>query len=374
MTRNYLYFASAILLLFLGGCADKTENKFSAPAVKVGVVAAEKGTIEMRLHVSGPLRFIAHTTVSSEVSAQVKSILVEDGQAVKQGQLLLVFDDIKINENAIHAASTLQKNESALAFHKAEFEKNEKLFKSGSVSQSVYDQKFSAYETSRAQVEMDRAIFAKAMEDMKRTRVKSPILGRISKRYVERGDWVSEGGRLFQVSDYTKIYLEARLSDIDLAKLPMKGIYEDGIDAEVGVDAYPGRVFPGRLTYIEPVADEYSLFEIRIHMDNPDMKLLQGMFARAAIIFNTLDNVLRLPRSALLDPVRNHDHNTVFVVNPEGKAVFTRIKIGMTNRRYAQVLEGLSEGDVVVVRGKEILSDGHAVEPKDLSGEPPSQK
>jgi len=373
MTRDYLYLGLMILLVILAGCSKKQENKISAPAVKVGAAAAEKGPIKMRLHVSGPLRFIGHTTVCAEVSAQVKSIPVEDGQAVDQGKLLLVFNDTKINENAIHASSTLQKDIAALAFSKTEFDKNQKLFKSGSISQSVFDQKFSAYETSRAQVEMDRAILAKAMEDMKKTRVKCPIKGRISKRYVDRGDWVPEGGKLFQISDYSRIYLEARVSDMDLAKLPMKIIHEEGIDAEVRVDAYPRRVFKGKLSYIEPVADEHNLFEIRIHMKNPEMTLLQGMFARAAIIFDTLDGVLRVPRSALLDPVRDHDRNSVFVVSPDKKAIFTRVKIGITNRIYAEVLEGLNEGDVLVVKGKEILSTGHSVDPSDIPGKASSR-
>lgn len=367
MIRDCPYLALMIILLVLTGCAKKQENKISTPAVKVGAASAERGAIKMRLHVSGPLRFIGHTTVCAEVSAQVKAILVEDGQAIDQGQLLLVFNDTKINENAIHASSTLEKDIATLDFNKAEFEKNEKLFKSGSISQSVFDQKFSVYETSRAQVEMDRAVLAKAMEDMKKTRVKCPIRGRISKRYVEKGDWVSEGGRLFQISDYSRIYLESRVSDLDLAKLPIKDIYKEGIDAEVRVDAYPSRVFKGKLSYVEPVADEHKLFEIRIYMENPEMTLLQGMFARAAIILDKLNDVLRIPRTALLDPVRNHDHNSVFVVTQDKKAVFTRIKIGITSRTYAEVLEGLKEGDLLVVKGKEILSTGYTVDPSDVT-------
>jgi len=369
MTRDYLYLGLMVLLLIFAGCSEKRETKPPAPAIKVGVAPIEKGTIEMRLHVSGPLRFIGHTTVSAEVSAQVKSILVEDGQAVNQGQLLLVFNDTKINENAILAASTLQRDEAVLAFNKAEYEKNLKLFKTGSVSQSVHDQKLSAYETSRAQVEMNRAVLAKAMEDMKKTRVKSPIKGRVSKRYVDKGDWVSEGGKLFQISDYSKIYLEAHLSDIDLAKLHIKKIYEEGTDAEVHVDAYPRRVFKGRLTYIEPVADEHNLFEIRIYMDNSEMALLQGMFARGKITFDTLKDVSRIPLTALLDPVRTHDQNTVFVVGPDNKAVLTKVKIGTVNRVYAEILEGLKKGDMVVVKGKEVLTAGHTVDSRDVSGE-----
>lgn len=80
---------------------------------------------------------------------------------------------------------------------------------------------------------MDRAALAKAKEDLNETRVKAPIAGRMSKRYVEKGDWVSAGGKLFRISDYQKIYLEAHVSDLDLAKLDVRKILKEGVDAEV---------------------------------------------------------------------------------------------------------------------------------------------
>ncbi|MBM4328453.1 MAG: efflux RND transporter periplasmic adaptor subunit [Deltaproteobacteria bacterium] len=362
MTPFHLSFGVMAALLLVGGCSGKKESKPPAPPTKVGVATVERAPIERSLHISGPLRFTANTTVSAEVAAQVKSIVVQDGQAVEQGQLLLVFDDVTINENAIHAASTLQKDEATLAFLKGEYEKNLKLFEKGSVSHTMHDQKLSELKASSAQVEMDRAVLAKAMEDMKRTRVKSPVKGRISKRFVEKGDWVTVGGKLFQVSDYSKIYLEAHLSDVDLAKLDLREVFRSGQDAEVYVDSYPGKVFNGRLTYIEPVANEQKLFQVRIYMDNPEMTLLQGMFARGRITYDTLKDVLRIPLAALLDQIRNNEQNSVFVVGPDQKAVLTRIKLGTTNRQSAQVLGGLEEGQLVVVNGKEILTSGQLVE------------
>ena len=97
-------------------------------------------------------------------------------------------------------------------------------------------------------------------------------------------------------------------------------------------------------------------------MDNPEMRLLQGMFARGRITYDTLKDVLRIPIAALLDQIRNNDNNSVFVVGPDNKAALTRIKLGTTNRQSAQVLEGLSEGQLVVVKGKEILTSGQLIE------------
>ena len=348
---------AAVLLTFLG-CSKQEEHKPKAPPIKVMAIRAERGDLAKRLHVSGPLKFIANTTVSAEVAAQVKSIEVSDGQAVNQGQVLLTFDDTKIKQTAIHAASTLQKDEAILLFHKTEYEKSLSLYKSGSVSQTAHDLKFSTYQSSLAQVAMDKATLEKAKEDLKKTKVRAPITGRISKRYVERGDWVNEGGKLFQISDYRKIYLEAHISDLDLAKLDVKKVLHEGVDAKVIVDSYPGRVFSGKLSYVEPVANEGRLFEVRIYLDNQEMLLLQGMYGRGWVVYDKMKSVLKIPLAALLDQVRNNERNRVFVVDGQNKAQITKIKIGTSNRNYADVQEGLKEGDLVVTRGKEVLTTG----------------
>ncbi|MBI5571370.1 MAG: efflux RND transporter periplasmic adaptor subunit [Desulfomonile tiedjei] len=348
----------AILILGLSGCAEKRDRKPPMPPMKVGVSTVEQGDFDRSLHVSGTVQFIANTTVSAEVSAQIKSIEVSDGQAVERGQVLLVFDDTKIKETANHASSALKKDEATLAFNRAEWEKNVMLLQSQSISQLVFDQKLANYQNALAQVEADKALLAKAMEDLNKTQVTSPIKGRLSKRYVEKGDWVSEGGKLFQVSDYTKSYLEAYLSDLDLAKLDVRKALSEGLDAEVGVDSYPGKVFKGSLKYIEPVANQSRLFQIRIYVDNPDMAILQGMFARGRIVYESIPGTVMVPVTALLGQLRNNQYNTVFLVDNEKKAALTRVKVGANNRRYAQVLEGLNPGDAVVVQGKEILNTG----------------
>lgn len=347
-----------VLLLVVQGCSRTPQKKPPPPPLSVVVASVERGDLEQQLDVSGALQYIANTTVSAEVSAQVKDIPVEDGQKVEEGQLLLVFDDTKIKETSIQTASNLKKNEALLEYAKSEWEKNQGLLKSGAISQTVYEQKLSAYQNSEAQVEADRSALAKAMEDLKKTRVKSPIVGRLAKRYIEKGDWVTEGGKLFLISDYRKVYLEAAVSDVDLAKLNIKKVLKDGLDAEVTVDSYAREVFSGRLTYIEPVANEARLFHIRIYLANPEMMLMQGMFARGRIVVHNKEGILRIPVTALLDQIRNNDFNTVFAVDKDRKAVLTRVKVGANNRRFAEVLEGLNQGDFVVIGGKEVLTTG----------------
>lgn len=366
MNFGRMAIALMLALLIFTACAQKEEKKPAPPPMKVGAAKVDKGNIEQVLDLSGSLSFVANTTVSSEVSAQVKSIEVQDGQAVEEGQLLLVFDETKIKETANQAAANLQKDDATLTYNKIDWEKNQELYRSNSISQTQYEQKLANYQNSLAQVEADRAVLAKAMEDLKKTRVKAPISGLLSNRYVERGDWVSEAGKLFMISDHRKVYLEAFLSDIDVGKLNVKRIITDGVDGEVTVDSYPGKVFRGKLTYIQPVANVGRLFQVRIYLDNPEMLLLQGMFARGRTVFKVVPDVVRVSLESLLEQIRENDRNSVFVVDPEKKAVLTRIRIGSTDPKFAQVLEGLKRGDTVVVQGKEILSSGQPLEPTEI--------
>jgi membrane fusion protein (multidrug efflux system) len=354
-----------LMPLLLLGCGQKVDKKPPPPPIKVGVVTARTGDLVQTLEVSGTLHFVANTVVSSEVAAQVSSLAVRDGQPVKQGQVLLKFDDSTIRAAADQARGNLQKDQATLAYNKAEWEKNLPLLKSGAISQSAYDQKFSLYQTSLGQVEGDKAALTKALEDLKHTVVKAPIAGLLSDRYIEKGDWVSTGGKLFQISDYSVVYLETFLTDREVAKLNMgKVILEgDGVQAEVRVDSLPQKTFKGRIRYIQPVTNQNQLFQVRIYIDNKSMELFQGMFARAQIAIKRIPNVLRVPIDALLDQIRNGQSNTVVVVDKHQQARVTQVKIGATDEDYAQVVEGLQPGEQIVVEGKEVLVTGQPLQP-----------
>lgn len=357
--------AALLLTLFLMvGCGKKQEKRLPPPAIKVGATTVETGDIIQSLSMSGNLHFIADTTVSSQISAQVKTIDVRDGQPVTKGQTLLTFDDSIIRAVADQARGTLQKNEALQALGKVDLEKNMPLVESGAISQLTYEQKLSAFKTAQGQVEADKGALNKALEDLKQTVVTTPITGVLSNRFVEKGDWVSTGGKLFQVSDYTTVYLETYLSDKDVAKLNFGKLIHEGqvIEAEVMIDSLPGKKLEGRIGYIQPVTNLNQLFQVRIYIENPDLKLLEGMYARGRVLVNRIPDVVRIPIGALLEQVRTNESNSVVRVDKNNRAEITRIRIGVTDNLFAQVLEGLTPGDLVVIEGKEVLSNGQTLE------------
>lgn len=367
MVRQVLTIMTVLVALF-SGCGQKQEKRLPPPPIKVGVATVDKGDLEHALDVSGNLQFMANTTVSSEVAARIKSLEVRDGQRVQKGQDLLVFDDSIIRALVDQARGNLQKEEATLAFTKTEWEKNSPLLQSGAISQSTYDQKLSVYQNAVGQVEAGKGALAKATEDLKNTVVKAPITGLLSCRHVEVGDWVSVGGKLFQLSDYTTVYLQAFMTDKDIGKLNVDQVVRQGvgIDAQITADPFPEQTFVGKLGYVQPVMDQNRLFEVRIYIKNDDMKLLQGMFARGRIVAKRIQDVVRVPISALLERVRNDQANAVVLVGEEDKAELKQVRLGSIDALHAEVIDGLKPGDRVVVSGKEVVNSGQPLKPMEV--------
>lgn len=364
--RTVLTLCACVGLLL--GCSGKeAPKKHSAPPVKVGVALVSIGNIEKPLILSGDLTFKADADIAARVSSQCATLDVVDGQFVKKGQTLITLDETEIRELANAARADLKKHEAAMEFAKTEWEKNKNLLKTSAVSPIEYDRRISEYHTAAAQVEVDKALLAKAEQDLKWTRVVSPIDGVLSCRWVEKGDWIARGQKLFEISDYSEIYLKAFLSDKDVARLKNATKEDLSIEAKVTVDAMPGKNFKGKITYIAPAARKGKVFEVRAYIDNPDMVLREGMFARAKIVPERIADVTRTPVAALLGKVRDNSANEVFVVDKENKVRLTMIVIGASDDNYAEVKKGLKEGDRVVVYGAEVLSAGTLVEPTNMA-------
>jgi RND family efflux transporter MFP subunit len=247
---------------------------------------------------------------------------------------------------------------------KIDMDKNAPLAKTGAISELTFDQKASAYQSTHGQVEADKGALAKAEEDLKNTVVVAPITGILSNRFVEVGDWAATGGKLFQISDYTTVYLETYLSDKDVAALDFSKVIQQGYggNAEITVDSLPGQKFEGKIGYVQAVVNQNQLFQVRLYIKNADLKLLEGMYARGRVLVNSIPNVIRAPLDALLNQIRHNEGNSVVKISKDNRAEITQIKIGATDDNYAQILDGLAPGDRVVTDGREILSTGQPIE------------
>ncbi|NNF25978.1 MAG: efflux RND transporter periplasmic adaptor subunit [Gemmatimonadetes bacterium] len=189
--------------------------------------------------------------------------------------------------------------------------------------------------------------------ELGRVTLSSPISGTMVARSASTGQWVEPSDQLAEVIDVRRLWLLASVYERDIRHV------EVGQPVLVDVRAYPGEVFPGTVQLVEATLDESSRSAgIRVELPNPDRRLKPGMFATARIT-GTHAHEARLLLAIPIAAVQEVDgHTSVFVLDDEGGFTLQRVHLGEQAGDFVEVLNGLSEGDEVVVNGSFVLK-GH---------------
>jgi multidrug efflux pump subunit AcrA (membrane-fusion protein) len=207
---------------------------------------------------------------------------------------------------------------------------------------------------AEAEVKRLQAKVQRLQEDVKKTTIRSPVSGFITRRYTEVGQWIELGGKVADVIDLREVLVRIPIHERDIAHLHV------GDTAAIGLDAFPDRVFTGHVKHIIPQADPASrTFPVKIAVSNtPDFALKAGMSARVRLQAGLAQPVVLVPKDAV---ARRATQQVVFVVQ-EQTAHMVPIKTGRAHAGWLEVLDdSLKPGDTVVITGNETLRDQAAV-------------
>jgi membrane fusion protein (multidrug efflux system) len=186
-----------------------------------------------------------------------------------------------------------------------------------------------------------------------RVPVESPIGGIVGMVYVDVGASVSPQTAVALVVNMDVVKVEINVVEKDLPRV------EAGQTAKIQVDAYPDEVFQGAVEWVSPVVDLASrTATAEILIPNADFRLKPGMFARIKILVDKRENVLLIPRDAL---IRENSSNYVFVVKDDNKVYRRKIETGLNENNTFEVVSGVSEGELVVTMGNTLLKEGDLV-------------
>lgn len=411
-----LVVAGPAALEFLPSFASKTD----ALAVRIAKVTARE--LVETVSAPGELDPGVKVDVSAEVSARILEIPFREGATVRQGEVIVKLDDRDLQASLLAQMARrdgerfrlrseqerLAGPTSQLANAKATLERQESLFKTGDVSRASLDdaiarvreleaaiaaarEGLSVIESSLAAAEAD---IDRARELLKKTTIMAPIDGQITELNAEPGELVvvgtmnNAGTRILTVADLATVRLKAKVAESDVARV------RAGQDATVRVNAYRDREFRGT---VERVAlsrgTEASFggsgatagsgsggwFKCEVSLDLPEGEtLLSGLAANVDIVVDRTNGLL-VPSQSLLEraaddlPAELAEHPlvdkvrrkaTVVFCMVEGKAVLRLVRTGPSNLSDTMIVEGLSEGDVVVTgpyRVLERLKDGDAI-------------
>lgn len=334
-----------------------------APVFAAGQVApVEVASVERRpvieaLDLTGTLTSPNTARLSPDVEGRLVAMNVDAGQRVQAGETLFRLDDELARLDLRQAVAAEQEAEAELADAERRHNEVQTLVQQQSFPESEARSLATRVERSRAILERRRAERARAAAMVERHTLKAPFDGVIASRNADLGERVDPDSDVLRLVAVDRLQLDLRV--------PQGYFGRVGRDTPVTVkiDALQNETFEASISRIVPVSDpEARTFLVRAYLDNSEGRMTPGMSARAALRIGTGRQGLVVPRDAL---IRYPDgRNVVWVARGEGgrRTVEERqVETGLSFDGNIEIVDGLSEGVSVVVRGNEILEQGQEV-------------
>lgn len=329
-----------IIATALTACGSKEIKQPQTTPVKVSVLQVQKSDIARELVYSGTIEPDNTAEIGFAVSGVVNNIAVEEGQLVKQGQLLASLDATEYSNALAIANAGLDQAEDM-------YTRLNTLYEKGSLPAKDYIE----IKTKLAQAKANKLISAKHIAD---SRLYAPITGIITARRIERGSAAAPGVPAFTIIKTDMVYAKVTVPESEV------GALKQGGSAMVFIPSLNDSA-TGKITIINPQADASSrTYSVKIKLNNQQGRLLPGMLAAINLHTGSTVSALTIPATSV---VRDADDITyVFIANAQHKAVRKRITVGaLTGKNDVVVTAGLNGGEQVVTAGHSNLKDGTAI-------------
>ncbi len=331
-----------VALAGLAACGGEspTVDEHEPTTVPVVVdVPAALPTMEKVLSL-GRLLAGSEVDLAFKVAGVVARIYVESGDVVEPGQVLAQLAAVEVDAQVLRA-------EEKLRMAARDLTRTRKLLGQGLVSQELFD-------NARANRDVAEADLQAAEFNRTYATIIASSAGRVLERLVEPGEMVAPGQPIVTVTEEAKQWqLRVSVPDRYALRLNSAGI------VQVGFDALPKRVFPGRISRIGGRADPATgTFDVDIAIEQPDLELRSGMIGRAELAAFSMEEGVTVPVTALVQA--NGDEGRLFVV-ADGKAALRSVRLGRLVGTTIAVLEGLAITDSVIVAGGTFVDHGQPV-------------
>jgi RND family efflux transporter MFP subunit len=319
--------------------AKKAAIKKEVPPVSVITLNLVSSRLEDKINLPGQVEPYEDVQIKAEVPGQVVKVLVEEGQAVKKGQVLIQLDDRDYR-------SRLERIEANYRLAKLAYDRTIALANKKVTSLSNLD-------TTEAQLKDIKAQVREAELALSRTRITSPICCLCNEINAKKGDFVSVGDPVARIIQIDPIKVVVGVPESDVAAV------FDLTQAEVIIEALEKYRVKGKKVFLSRQPRTLArLFDLELRVPNPEGRILPGMFARVELVKQVFNQALAVPLYAVIS---QSDEHIVFVEN-EGRAERRKIELGPLIGWQVQVTSGLSPGEKVIVVGHRLLDNGQEVE------------
>ena len=308
------------------------------PPLPVTVAEAREQQWRLRVSSVGSVTAVEGTVVCAEAEGVVREIKFQPGTLVRAGEELVRLD-VEVEEAQLRAA------EAAAEWARVSFKRAKELVAARSISQAEFDSADSTLKQANAQADNLRAVIAKKT-------VRAPFAGKLGIRRISVGQFLAKGSPVVSLQSLDPVYVEFSLPQQRLGELA------EGLKVAVASDAYPGHLFEGEVTAVNPDIDPATRnVRVQATLANADHRLRPGMFISADLILPRSEKVLFIPESAVLHAPFG---DSIFVVE-EGQARADGVKLLVAQQRFVRL--GARQGDFVVATagvkaGERVVSTG----------------
>ncbi len=323
----------------------------SARTPTVEVARVELAHLTDDAQAVGSLRSRQSVVLRPEVSGRVTELNFRDGDRVRRGQLLVQLDDQL-------PLAQLQQAQAELSIAQANHKRNQELVAQNFISQRSVDESAANLQVAQAKLALARATAA-------RLRIVAPFDGIAGIRNISVGDYLKDGADIVNIEDMDAIFVDFRLPE------RFQGRIRRGQTALVDLDALPGRRYAAVVQAIDPLLDANGRsVGIRACIDNRQLQLRPGMFARITAVFGERDNARVIPEEAIV-PQAGRQFVIRLVDGPDQDTKIAQrveVKVGLRRPGQVEITDGLQAGDVVVTAGQQrVHKDGMPVRVLDLN-------
>jgi len=352
-----------LIIILLGGIGFRKFKQRGVVKEKEGnaeeifpveISSVKRGRIQKIISLSGDVSPESEVTLFSKVTGTVEKIYVEEGNRVKKGKLLVKIDEQDIQLELQANQEALRQAEIALSNAEKNYLRMKNLFKEEVITPYEMDQIQARKDSAGAQVKQLQARVNLAREKLSDCRIYSPINGIVAQRFLDAGELITgssmmKNDPLLLIQNLKTVKIKVAAGEKEL------GDIKKGQKVKIKVDAYPEKIFSGKVSkigsFIEPLSRSA---EIEIKVKNLNYLLKAGMFARAEIITTEKKDVLLIPNDVI---VKKEKGEMVFIVE-KNKAYFRAVKTGLKDAEKTEIVAGLKEGDLVVTAGAQRLRNG----------------
>lgn len=368
MNKRNIVKMCGIALLFLSFAAcrqpaadeGKKDESFGAAPVKVFKVQRQK--ISEKLFYTGVIEAWNKINLTPDIGGKIARIHVEEGDRVEKGQLLAELDTRAVRLQLDQAQAALAVAEANYNDAQKNMERMERLKKEDAASDQQYEKVKLAYEAADAQLKQARAAVNLARYSLDVSLMKAPFSGVVASKNAEVGDVINPmmGGfsptsGVLTLMDFSRVKIEIDATQQDVARI------KKGQSAQLKVTALPNRIFQGRVSMVNITADPVSKkFRVEVNVDNPDLALRPNTFGEVSLEVSTHEHALVIPQKAVLE------NKYVFRVKNDNTVERVELNLGLQNSDRIEVINGLKEGDLVVVEGNFGLEDGTQIEIREV--------